>query len=169
MRKQMMVVLMALAVVTSGSGMALAYPGERQAPCMWDCPQEMGCPGMMMGRGMGMGPGNRMPPLPPEKQKAYQEIVKTFSPRFSALHDQFVVKRMELNALSRNPNTSPELISRTASELSTIMAAMRKEQSAFRERFEKEIGPFPPMKGPRHGRPGRGPGHPGRGPAPAGR
>ena len=153
MKKSLIAGLLAMAMLVAGIGFAQAQPPRGDAGFG-------GCPFSSFHKGMphhGMMGPRMMMQLPPEKQKAYKEIMKAFGPKLTTLHDQFMVKRMELNALSHSPAATPEAISRTANELGAILAETRKVQQEYGERLEKEVGPMPlpPMDRP-HGRPGRG-------------
>ncbi len=153
MKKYLIAGVLAIVLLAAGSGFANAQPGRGDGDFG-------GCPFSSFHKGMphhGMMGPRMMAQLSPEKQKAYKAIMKEYGPKLTALHDQFMIKRMELNALSRASSATPEVISRAANELGAILAETRKVQQEYGERLEKEVGPLPLPPMPRHhDRPGRG-------------
>ncbi len=154
MKKFIIAGLLAMAVVVSGSGFANAKPPRPDADFggyPFSGFHHRGIPHHYM-----MGPF-MLAQLPPEKQAQYKELLKEFGPKLMELKDRIHVKEMELKALSRSPNSTPDSISRTANELGAILAEKRKVEQEYGERLEKEVGPFPfsPMAQPDNERPGR--------------
>lgn len=81
--------------------------------------------------------------LTPEKQAKYDAIYKEADARIQPLKDKAWAKHIELNALSGNPNTKPETISKLTGELADLRTQIRKEYTALDERLEKEVGVNP--------------------------
>ncbi len=78
--------------------------------------------------------------LSPEKQSAYQAMMKEHFDRISPLRDKLDAKRIELNALSSNPNAKPETLSKLAGEVAELQAQLRTERRALGDRMEKDLG-----------------------------
>ncbi len=96
-----------------------------------------------MGMGGGCATGAVYNALTPEKQAKYDAIYKEADARIQPLKDKAWAKHTELNALSGNPNTKPEAISKLTGELSDLRTQIRKEYTALDERLEKEVGVNP--------------------------
>lgn len=100
-----------------------------------------------MGGGMGMGGGCATGAvynaLTPEKQAKYDAIYKEADARIQPLKDKAWAKHTELNALSGNPNTKPETISKLSNELGDLRTQIRGEYTALDTRLEKEVGVNP--------------------------
>ena len=78
--------------------------------------------------------------LSPEKQSAYEAMMKEHFDRVAPIQDKLNAKSLELNALSRNVNARPETISRLAGEVADLQARLRAERRALGDRMEKELG-----------------------------
>ena len=170
MTKKYVLVALVAASVMAGGSLALAGPHGGPGAC-WNGPAAMedgpaGGPGWRHHPdfrgphhwGGGYGPHHWGAPgacwgyaqLTPEKQVAFDKIVDEIQPRLDELRMQFRVKHMELNALSRNPNTTRDDIHKAADELQQLGTAINKERQAMYTRLEKEVGPLP-CNGPRFG------------------
>lgn len=79
-----------------------------------------------MGMGGGCAAGAVYNALTPEKQAKYDAIYKEADARIQPLKDKAWAKHTELNALSGNPNTKPEAISKLTGELSDLRTQIRK-------------------------------------------
>ena len=93
----------------------------------------------MMGKGQRAGMGS----LSPEKQTAYEAMMKDFFNRVSPMRDTMSAKRLELNALSRNPNVKPETLSKLANEVTELRSQLRAERMAFGDKMKQELGVRP--------------------------
>lgn len=130
MNKTLRIMVLATGVLVFGSGLALAKP---------DKPADMSsavCP-----------PQAAFMNLPAEKQELFKKIMIEHQDRMGTLRDQVKVKRMELNALSRNPNTQTETISKLAAEIGDLQGKIRADRVALRGQLEKEVGFSPAMMG----------------------
>ncbi|WP_353119396.1 periplasmic heavy metal sensor [Nitratidesulfovibrio sp.] len=96
-----------------------------------------------MGMGGGCATGAVYNALTPEKQAKFDAVYKEADARIQPLKDKAWAKHTELNALSTNPNTKPETISKLAGELADLRTQIRKEYTALDERLEKEVGVNP--------------------------
>lgn len=92
------------------------------------------------GYGHPYGGPNGMASLPSEKQDAYEAMMKDYYNRLSPLQDKLESKRIELDALSRNPNAKPETISALAQEVAQLRSQLRSERLSLNDKMEKEIG-----------------------------
>lgn len=95
-------------------------------------------------------------PLSPEEQQAAEKLIREHAAAVEPLRTQLDAKRLELDALSRNPNAKPEAISKLAEEVAGLSAQLRKAGADFRARLSSEAGirPAPRNMGPgayRHG------------------
>ena len=95
-----------------------------------------------------------MSALSTEKQGAYEAMMKDYYNRVSPIQDKLAGKNIELDALSRNPNTKPETISKLANEVAELRSQLRAERMALGDKMEKELGIQP-----RHGMMGGGMGN----------
>ncbi len=87
------------------------------------------------------GPGYKQhEALAPEKRQKFDEIMKQHFDRVQPLREQMWAKRTELNALSKNPNTTPETISKLVQDMSGLRGQMIKERESLRSSLEKEVG-----------------------------
>lgn len=96
-----------------------------------------------MGMGGGCATGAVYNALTPEKQAKFDAVYKEADARIQPLKDKAWAKHTELNALSTNPNTKPETISKLTGELADLRTQIRKEYTALDERLEKEVGVNP--------------------------
>lgn len=86
------------------------------------------------------------PGMSPDKQEAIKGIMKEYRTAIGPLQDQFDAKRYELDALSRNPNTKPEMISKVSAELGSMMSQIRTVKEKRDNRMEAEVGFIPGKK-----------------------
>lgn len=121
-----LVALASLAIAGNGQG---NYKNSRG-----DCMGSGNC-----GRGMGYG-ADQIDQLTPEKKAAYVKIMEAFRAKVDPLRESMWQKKMELKALSPNPNTQPAEIKALVKEIGNLHVQMRTERQALNERLEKEIG-----------------------------
>ena len=76
----------------------------------------------------------------PEKQGAYDAMMKDYYSRVSPIQDKLNAKGIELDALSRNPNAKPETISKLANEVAELRSQLRAERMTLGDKMEKELG-----------------------------
>ena len=81
--------------------------------------------------------------LTPERRAAFDKIMNESQPRLDELRMQFRVKRMEMDALSRNPNATGADIHNAAEDLNRLGTTINQERQAVQLRIEKEVGPLP--------------------------
>ena len=62
-----------------------------------------------------------------EKRQAAESILQAADARIVPLREKLLAKRLELNALSRNPGVTPQAISALAAEVSSMDTQLRKE------------------------------------------
>lgn len=101
------------------------------------------------------------PPLPPlsEEQIAQaRSLAKEYREAVSPLREQLREKKMELKALSPNPNTKPEELRQIIRDIIALEKQIDVQKEAFREKMDQAGIPCPVGKG--HERPGPRP-HPG--------
>ena len=79
----------------------------------------------------------------PEKQGAYDAMMKDYYSRVSPIQDKLNAKGIELDALSRNPNAKPETISKLANEVAELRSQLRAERMTLGDEMEKELGVQP--------------------------
>lgn len=128
MKRPLRIVTLAAGVLILSTGVAMAKPDR-----------DMDRPGTMCPAGAAYSQ------LTPEKQQLFRSIMMEHQDKVAPLRDQLKVKRMELKALSRNPNTQPEHISKVSAEIGDLMSKIRAEKTAIRVRLDKEVGFMPPM------------------------
>lgn len=92
------------------------------------------------GYGHPYGGPNGMASLPSDKQDAYDAMMKDHYDRVAPLRDKLESKRIELEALSRNPNAKPETISALANEVAQLRSQIRAERISLSDKMEKEVG-----------------------------
>lgn len=76
-------------------------------------------------------------------QEQRDAMTKLMQERASALDpivQQLDAKRLELDALSRNPNAKPETISKLAQEIADLQGQIRKTNNDFRAKVQKDTG-----------------------------
>ena len=83
--------------------------------------------------------------LSPEKRAVADKLIQEHLAAMKPLREQLQAKRLELDALSRNPNVQPEQISRLAGEVASLSAQMRDAGDSFRTKMAEEtgLGPVP--------------------------
>ncbi|SHN51634.1 Spy/CpxP family protein refolding chaperone [Desulfovibrio litoralis] len=110
--------------------------------------------GKGMGNGMGQNKTNQMQrgsgyhhnmknggwDLSPEKQEAYNKIMKEASDKLTPIQDKMWAKHTELQALASNPKTEPATISKLVQELQELRIQMRTERELIATKLEKEVG-----------------------------
>ena len=149
MKTRALIAAFAFSAIVLGTGSAFAYNGYGHGT-------------MHNGSGYGMMDSST---LSPEKQSAYEAMLKDHYNRVSPLQDKLDAKELELNALSRNSNAKPETISSLAKEVTDLRAQLRTERVALGDRMEKELGVQPDnmMRGGMGYHHGGGRGHGGHG------
>lgn len=130
MNKTLRIMVLATGVMVFGSGLALAKPDKpaNNAPAM-------------------CAPMSTFQNLSPEKQEMFKKMMMEHQDSMATLHDQIKVKSMELKALSNNPNTQPDALSKIAAEIGDLKGKVRAEKIAMRGKMETEVGFFPAMMG----------------------
>ncbi len=109
------------ALLVSGTAFAYNHNGDFDGPCG--------------------GPGYKQhEALAPEKREKFDEIMKRHFDRVQPLREQMWAKRTELEALSKNPNTKPETISKLVQDMSGLRGQMIQERESLRSSLEKEVG-----------------------------
>lgn len=88
----------------------------------------------------GYGQGAGAAALSPEKQQAIDVIVKESNSRIMPLMEQLDAKRMELDALSGNPNVKPDTISKLVNEIAALRGQIRTESEARNAKISAEGG-----------------------------
>lgn len=78
--------------------------------------------------------------LTPEKRAAVDKLIQEHTAAMEPLRQQLDAKRLELNALSGNPNAKPEYISKLAGEVAQLSTQIRNSGSEFRARMAEEMG-----------------------------
>ena len=96
--------------------------------------------------------------LTPEKRAAVDKLIREHAAATNPLREQLQAKRLELDALSRNPNAQPESISRLAGEVAKLSSQLRSSRAEFRDKMAAETGfeTMPGAMGGRGGMMGRG-------------
>lgn len=89
--------------------------------------------------------------LAPEKQAKYDTILDEFNTKMTPIRDQIWAKKTQLRALSGNPNTKPEDVSKLTSDIVSLREQYRKEAAALDTRMEKEVGIKTSFASMRHG------------------
>jgi zinc resistance-associated protein len=159
-KNRALIITLALVAVVSLASLAAAGPGRSGGfgPGRGDCTGSGNC---------GWGPGyyrsDQIAQLTPEKQNAYRTIMQEFRDKMVPLRETMWQKRMELEALSPNPNTQPDEIKGLVKEIGALHTRMRGEREGLRDRLEKEIGLEVGQRGFHHPRSNKGQrGHQGR-------
>lgn len=78
--------------------------------------------------------------LAPEKQAAVEKLMQKHEADTAPLREELQAKRLELSALSRNPDTKPEVISKLAQETAKLTSQLRAARSALRSQMAQETG-----------------------------
>ena len=106
-----------------------------------------------------MAPCEAMPNLTEDQLAQLDKYHKEHYAAVAPLRDQLAEKRMTLNALSRNPNTSPDELRALTADITKLRAQIRTVNEDFRAKMQKEGLPCPgfrhhdgfgPSFGPRH-------------------
>ena len=85
-----------------------------------------------------------------EKRAEFGNIIREYAPKIERIHDMIIVKQMELEALSHNPNATVKDISNCARAIEALMDEARALKKSQHERMENVAGhPLPPMPGDR--------------------
>lgn len=97
--------------------------------------------------GPGHGPGFGGPcadngawNLTAEQRVTYGNIMKEYDAKVTPLRDQMWAKHTELKALSANPKTEPDTISKLVQDMGKIRVQLRQERETLAQRLEKELG-----------------------------
>lgn len=78
--------------------------------------------------------------LTPEKRAAVDKLIQEHAAAMNPLREQLQAKRLELDALSRNPNAQPESISKLAGEVAKLSSRLRDTGAEFRGKMAQEMG-----------------------------
>lgn len=78
--------------------------------------------------------------LTPEKRAAVDKLIQEYAAATDPLREQLQAKRLELDALSRNPNAQPESISKLAGEVAKLSSRLRDSGAEFRDKMAAETG-----------------------------
>lgn len=78
--------------------------------------------------------------LSEEKRAALNTLMEECRAAMEPLREQLEAKRLELNALSGNPNARPDDISRLAKETAALHTKIRSVGRNFRDKAQKELG-----------------------------
>ena len=78
--------------------------------------------------------------LTPEKRQAAEKVFAETDARISPLWESLRAKRLELDALSRNPGVTPQDISKLAAEVSALDGQLRKELAARGQKLSEVTG-----------------------------
>ena len=78
--------------------------------------------------------------LTPEKQAAVDKLIQEHVAEVTPLRTQLLAKRLELDALSGNPNVQPEQVSKLAAEVADLSSKLRASGLAFRDKLSAETG-----------------------------
>jgi|GEM_PF-4816990 len=132
MKKSILPAVLAMAVLTGG--VAFAAPGDANHSA--DRPVQMKAVAAYH------HPGMEMANLSPEKRKEIGEVMKQYAPKLGELRDRIQVKRLEMNALSRNANVSEKSITEAARALERLMAEQRTLRQERNDKLETITG-FP--------------------------
>lgn len=86
--------------------------------------------------------------LTQEKRDALDKLMQERRAAVEPLAQQLEAKRLELNALSRNPNAKSEDISKLAQDVAQLQTQVRAANRDFQDKVQKELGV---QMGPRGG------------------
>jgi zinc resistance-associated protein len=115
------------------------------------------------GQGYGYGPGAAVSTLSPEQTAKIQKIQSDRFVEAAKVRTEMVTKRVELQALFREPNLDQAKIAAKQKELTTLQAQMQEKGLAARIAVAEVLTPEQRAQMPTFG-PGTGPGFgPGRG------
>jgi zinc resistance-associated protein len=135
-RNKALIITLAMVAMVGLASLAIAGPG-RQAGFGDNGRECMGTGNY--GPRMGYTPG-QIAQLTPEKQEAYKKIMDAFRTKMTPLREAMWQKRLELKALSPNPNTQPDEIRALVKEMGALHSQIRTEHEDLKNRLEKEIG-----------------------------
>lgn len=135
-RNKTLIITLALVAMVGLASFAIAGPG-RQAGFGNGGHGSMGIGNC--GPRMGYNPA-QIAQLTPEKQEAYKKIMDAFRTKMTPLREAMWQKRLELKALSPNPNTQPDEIRALVKEMGALHSQIRTEHEDLKNRLEKEIG-----------------------------
>ncbi len=93
--------------------------------------------------------------LTPEKRAAVDRLIQEHTAATAPLREQLQAKRLELDALSRNPNVKPDKLSKLSGEVAELSARLRSSGDEFRAKIAAETG----VKSAPRGMMGYGRGH----------
>lgn len=133
MSKKLYIPLLAAGIVVLGISGAMAKPDKTQDPHA----------GRAVGKQAGGMKHESCPGMAPEKREAVMKIAKEYRRALGPLQDQLTVKRYELEALSRNPNTQPEMLSKISAEIGTLFTQIRNVKENRNTQLETELGFLP--------------------------
>ncbi|WP_462323440.1 Spy/CpxP family protein refolding chaperone [Desulfoplanes sp.] len=152
MKKKVTIITLAMVALVSMASLGSAGPGRQGGfgNGSGDCIGSGGC-----NRGQGYK-AHQIAQLTPEKQEAYRTIMNEFRGTMAPIREAMWEKRMELGALSPNPNTQPAEIKALVKEIGALHTQMRTEHETLRNRLEKEIGLKLGRGGFHHPRQGKG-------------
>ncbi|WP_273522902.1 periplasmic heavy metal sensor [Mailhella massiliensis] len=83
-------------------------------------------------------PCESMPRLTEEQRAQMVKLHEEHRAAVAPLREQIAEKRMTLNALSRNPNTSPDELRALTADISRLRAKMRTVNDDFRAKMQKQ-------------------------------
>lgn len=100
-------------------------------------------------------PCESMPRLTEEQRAQMVKLHEEHRAAVAPLHDKLAEKRMTLNALSRNPNTSPDELRALTADITSLRTQIRTVNNDFVAKMQKEGLPCPGFRfhdgyGPRH-------------------
>jgi len=78
--------------------------------------------------------------LSPEKAASAEKIYDRGQAKIQPLRDNLYAKRLELNALSQNPNTKPATIKALAQDITELRQDIREQREIMSNNLEKETG-----------------------------
>lgn len=126
-RKTIVTSLAAIIFATSIPAAAMAQHGFYGR--YHDCPRAVSC--------------QNMPQLTDAQLDKLDKLHQEHYTAIAPLRDSLVEKRMTLNALSRNPNTTPAELRQLTADISKLRAQIRTVNEDFAAKLEKEGLPCP--------------------------
>lgn len=88
-------------------------------------------------------PCESMPRLTEEQRAQMVKLHEEHRAAVAPLHDKLAEKRMTLNALSRNPNTSPDELRALTADITSLRTQIRTVNNDFVAKMQKEGLPCP--------------------------
>ena len=76
--------------------------------------------------------------LTPEKRAAVDKLIREHAAATNPLREQLQARRLELDALSRNPNAQPESISRLAGEVAKLSSSFAAPERSSATRWPRK-------------------------------